>query len=209
MEFTGRGRFVTGGAGFVGSHAAERLPDAGTDVVVTDDFSTGHRGWVPDGATLVLTYAKSHGLTADIFTFANVVGSRLRGAVIPDFVEKLRADHNRLTILGDGHQEKLYLPVTDCVRAIRHVVEHPRETPLRTFNIGTRTTTSVDETAATVTGVFGLDPTHKYTGGDRGWTRDVPKMRLLIGRVLETGWEPEQEGNAAVWRATEQLAREL
>jgi len=300
---------VTGGAGFVGSHLAERLLDAGTNVVVADDLSTGHREWIPDGATLVetdltdpagaeavvtgvdtvfhlaartdandddprgqfaanttathllleacraadverfvfassstvygeaprptpedhaplepisvygasklgeealvSTYAHSHGLTADIFRFANVVGPRLRGAVIPDFVEKLRADPDRLTILGDGRQEKSYLHVTDCVRAICHVVDHPRDSPLRTFNIGTRTTTSVDEIAVIVADVLGLDPTHEYTGGDRGWTGDVPRMRLSIDRLLETGWEPEQESNAAVRRAAEQLAREL
>jgi UDP-glucose 4-epimerase len=309
MELSGGTALVTGGAGFVGSHLAERLLDAGTDVVVADDLSTGHREWVPTDASLVeidLTdpagveeavtadidtvfhlaaradandddprgqfaentgmthllleacraadverfvfassstvygeaprptpedhaplepisvygasklgeealvsaYAHSHGLTADIFRFANVVGPRLRGAVIPDFVEKLRADPDRLTILGDGRQEKSYLHVTDCVRAICHVVEHPRDSPLRTFNIGTRTTTSVDEIAATVADVLGVDPTREYTGGDRGWTGDVPKMRLSIDRLLGTGWEP-QESDAAVRRAAEQLAQEL
>jgi len=309
MELTDRRVLVTGGAGFVGSHLAERLLDAGTDVVVADDLSTGHREWVPTDASLVeidltdpaaveeavtgvdtvfhlaartdandddprgqfaentgmthllleacraagierfvfassstvygeaprptpedyaplepisvygagklgeealvSTYAHSHGLTADVFRFANVVGPRLRGAVIPDFVEKLRADPDRLTILGDGRQEKSYLHVTDCVQAICHVVEHPRDSPLRTFNIGTQTTTSVDEIATAVADVLGVDPTREYTGGDRGWTGDVPRMRLSIDRLLKTGWEPEQESNAAVQRAAEQLAREL
>jgi UDP-glucose 4-epimerase len=94
------------------------------------------------------------------------------------------------------------------VRAICHVVEHPRDSPLRTFNIGTRTTTSVDEIATAVTDVLGFDPTHEYTGGDRGWTGDVSRMRLSVDRLLETGWEP-QESDAAVRRAAEQLAREL
>lgn len=38
---------VTGGAGFIGSHAAERLVAAGHDVAVLDDLSSGSRANVP------------------------------------------------------------------------------------------------------------------------------------------------------------------
>jgi UDP-glucose 4-epimerase len=44
---------VTGGAGYVGSVCAGQLVDAGHDVTVLDDLSTGHRDAVPDGARLV------------------------------------------------------------------------------------------------------------------------------------------------------------
>ena len=43
---------VSGGAGYVGSVSVERLLEAGHDVVVLDDLSTGHRE-AADGATLV------------------------------------------------------------------------------------------------------------------------------------------------------------
>ncbi len=43
---------VTGGAGYVASVSVERLADAGHDVVVLDDLSTGHREAVPDGVPL-------------------------------------------------------------------------------------------------------------------------------------------------------------
>jgi UDP-glucose-4-epimerase GalE len=43
---------VTGGAGYVGSHAVKALRQAGHEVVVYDDLSAGHRGAVP-GARLI------------------------------------------------------------------------------------------------------------------------------------------------------------
>jgi UDP-glucose 4-epimerase len=41
---------VTGGAGFIGSHLAERLVGLGHDVFVVDSEATGHREHVPAGA---------------------------------------------------------------------------------------------------------------------------------------------------------------
>ena len=38
---------VTGGAGYIGSHTTLALHDAGWDVVVVDDLSTGHRSLIP------------------------------------------------------------------------------------------------------------------------------------------------------------------
>ncbi|MGH3621495.1 MAG: UDP-glucose 4-epimerase GalE [Sciscionella sp.] len=44
---------VTGGAGYVGSVCAARLLEAGHEIVVLDDLSTGHRDAVPDGCRFV------------------------------------------------------------------------------------------------------------------------------------------------------------
>ncbi|MFI6988358.1 UDP-glucose 4-epimerase GalE [Nonomuraea wenchangensis] len=44
---------VTGGAGYVGSVVAAQLVEAGHEVTVLDDLSTGHRDAVPEGARFV------------------------------------------------------------------------------------------------------------------------------------------------------------
>jgi UDP-glucose 4-epimerase len=157
---------------------------------------------------LVSTYAHSHGIKAWTFRFANIVGPHQRGNVVPDFIEKLVEDPETLVILGDGRQEKSYLHVEDCVRAMRHVVEHA-DRRLNTYNLGTRTTTSVTRIADIVAEEMGLDPEYEYTGGDRGWTGDVPKMRLSIEKLSALGWEPPMSSDDAVRRATRDLIAEL
>ena len=44
---------VTGGAGYIGSHAVRALVDAGHAVAVLDDLSAGHAESVPAGVRLV------------------------------------------------------------------------------------------------------------------------------------------------------------
>src|ERR671917_2748412 len=45
---------VTGGAGYIGSHMVLELVDAGEEVVVLDDLSTGFRWAVPEGVHLAV-----------------------------------------------------------------------------------------------------------------------------------------------------------
>ncbi|WP_424013978.1 NAD-dependent epimerase/dehydratase family protein [Halorubrum xinjiangense] len=157
---------------------------------------------------LISTFAHSYGVQSWVFRFANIVGPRQRGNVIPDFIEKLDEDPTELEILGDGRQEKSYMHVSECVDAIQHVVEHADD-DLNTYNLGTRTTTSVTRIADIVSEELGVDPEYSYTGGDRGWTGDVPKMRLSIEKLSALGWEPSIESDAAVRRSARELIDEI
>jgi len=156
---------------------------------------------------ILSTAAHSHGLTVYNVRFANIVGPRLRGAVVPDFIEKLRENPETLTILGDGRQEKSYMHIDDCIDAMCHVYDHATG-PMATYNLGTRTTTSVTRIADIVADEMGLDPSYEYTGGDRGWTGDVPKMRLSVEKLAAIGWEPTQSSEDAVRTATRELLQE-
>jgi UDP-glucose-4-epimerase GalE len=51
---------VTGGAGYIGSHAVRALAEAGHDVAVVDDLSAGHAQAVPKGVTLVPARIHDH-----------------------------------------------------------------------------------------------------------------------------------------------------
>jgi len=155
--------------------------------------------------SLLSVYAHSHGVRAWVFRFANVVGPRLqRGSVIPDFIAKLREDSDTLEILGDGRQAKSYMHVSDCVDAICHVVERADDA-FNVYNLGTRTSTSVTTIADIVCSEMGVDPDYEFTGGDRGWVGDVPRMRLSIEKLSALGWEPAGSSDDAVRRATREL----
>src|SRR3954468_22067014 len=77
---------VTGGAGYIGSHACRALTAAGYQPVVYDNLSTGHRGFVAgplvtgdllDGATLARAFAE-HNITAVMhFAAASLVGESM------------------------------------------------------------------------------------------------------------------------------------
>ena len=157
---------------------------------------------------LISTFAHSYGIQSWVFRFANIVGPNQRGTVIPDFIDKLDDDPSELTILGNGRQEKSYMHVTECVDAMQYVVEHADD-DLNIYNLGTKTTTSVTEIADAVADEMGVDPEYNYTGGDRGWTGDVPKMRLSIEKLSALGWQPDLSSHESVRKATRQLVDEI
>ena len=55
---------MTGGAGFIGSHVADRFVADGHEVTVVDNFSTGRREHVPAAAALAVVDLRSAGLAA-------------------------------------------------------------------------------------------------------------------------------------------------
>jgi UDP-glucose 4-epimerase len=67
---------VTGGAGYIGSHVALELLDAGRRVVVIDDLSTGNRALVPKGA------AFQQGDIADEALVANLIADNQVDAIM-------------------------------------------------------------------------------------------------------------------------------
>jgi UDP-glucose 4-epimerase len=67
---------VTGGAGYIGSHAVLALLDAGWEVVVIDDLSTGFDWAVPQGAVFV------QGDVADQALVGGLIAAHRIGAII-------------------------------------------------------------------------------------------------------------------------------
>jgi len=81
---------VTGGAGYIGSHMVHALRDAGEEVLVLDDLSTGFRRLLPATATLVIGDVGDAKLVRSLLD-ANGVDSIIHFAgsiVVPESIEK-------------------------------------------------------------------------------------------------------------------------
>ncbi len=63
---------VTGGAGYIGSHTALALAEAGEDVVVIDDLSTGFSAYLPEGVPLFIGDAGDENLLEGVITQHNI-----------------------------------------------------------------------------------------------------------------------------------------
>ena len=77
---------VTGGAGYIGSHAVLALLDAGWRVVVIDNLTTGFRWAVPDAAAFVqgnlgiMDYYRMRNVQADTTMRENIANPPQEGS---------------------------------------------------------------------------------------------------------------------------------
>ena len=158
---------------------------------------------------LISSWVGTFGIKAWIFRFANIIGSRGTHGVIYDFINKLKVRKNELEVLGNGMQEKSYMEVGDCVRAISHVVKNTN-LPLNCYNLASGDTCSVRRIAEIVVEESGLgDVLISYTGGDRGWAGDVPKAMLGIEMLEELDFKSNYNSEDAVRHTAKCLVQEL
>jgi len=158
--------------------------------------------------SLISAYCHSFGIQAWTFRFANIIGSRSGHGVITDFIKKLEQNPKELEILGDGKQTKSYLEVHECVAAMLFAVGHARGT-VNTFNIGSEDWIDVKSIAEIVTEEMHLSGTKfRFTGGERGWVGDVPRMQLSVEKIKALRWKPHLGSRESVRIAVQAMLAE-
>ena len=154
---------------------------------------------------LISSYAHSFGIQAWVYRFANIIGERSNHGVIWDFIQKLRNDPHTLEILGDGRQIKSYLEVHACVAAMLYVAD-TADRPYNVLNIGSEDWIDVKSIAEIVVEEMDLSGvTFRFTGGERGWVGDVPRMLLSIEKLKSLGWRPPIGSRESVIRTVRAL----
>jgi len=154
---------------------------------------------------MINAYAETYGMKGWIFRFGNVVGRNQHRGVIYDFINKLKRDNQKLEILGDGKQVKSYIHVSDCVNAMLEIPNNGIKDGTEIYNIATYDQLNVTKVADLVCDVLDMKPKYSYTGGDRGWKGDIPRIILNIDKALMTGWKPKYHCKQAVKKATKEL----
>lgn len=144
------------------------------------------------GEGMIGAYAHGFSFTGVVFRFVSILGERYSHGHVYDFYRALKQDPSRLRILGDGRQEKSYLYVGDCVRAMQVAVAEHESRPgeLGIYNLGTDETVIVDESIAVICEHMGVAPQLQYAGGRRGWAGDSPLIHLDCARIAGLGWTP-------------------
>ncbi len=109
---------VTGGAGYIGSHAVLALLDAGWPVVVIDNLVTGFRWAVPDTATFVEGDIADEALLARIFA-EHGIGAIMHFAgsiIVPESVE------NPLKYYGNNTANSRTLIAAAVAGGVKHFI---------------------------------------------------------------------------------------
>jgi UDP-glucose 4-epimerase len=136
---------------------------------------------------MIGAYAHGHGFTSLVFRFVSIVGERYTHGHIIDFYFALKRDPTVLPVLGDGHQEKSYLYVGDCVEAMLTAVKanDGRDSGLCVYNLGTDETVEVNDSIALICRYMNVAPRMEYGGGMRalGWAPTLT-IREAIDRTL-------------------------
>jgi UDP-glucose 4-epimerase len=154
---------------------------------------------------LIQAYCEIYGFKGWIFRFGNVVGKNQHRGVIYDFLKKLKKNKNKLEILGDGNQVKSYFHVSDCISAMLDIPKFDNNKKFEVYNIATYDWVDVTTLADIICDVLKINPKYQYTGGDRGWKGDIPKIQLSIQKALKTGWKPKYGCEESIKKAVEEL----
>ena len=145
------------------------------------------------------TWNRLYGTSHVALRFANVYGPRqlakLEGGVVAIFMDRLRAGE-RVTIFGDGNQERDFVYVGDVVEAVLAATGKDGGT----FNVGTGQETSVNELFEACRRVAGTDTDAEHAAPRAG---DVLRSVLDVSRAeAELAWRPRTplaEGLRLTW----------
>lgn len=155
--------------------------------------------------SLICSYCHMFNMKAYVFRPANVVGKRQTHGVAYDFIRKLKANPQKLEILGDGSQSKSYIHVEDLIDAIHFVVENSHDL-FNYYNVATDDYINVKMIAEIVIEEMGLKNVSLLFGSEKkGWKGDVPVVRFNLEKIHNLGWFAKINSKEAIRRTVSEM----
>lgn len=139
---------------------------------------------------MITAYAESFEMQVWIFRFVSILGSRYTHGHIYDFYKQLIEHPDRLTVLGNGHQKKSYLHVSDCIAAIHAALNGTTEA-VNIFNLGVDDYCEVRDSIGWITSELRLNPELSFGTESKGWIGDNPLIHLDTKKIQQLGWKPQ------------------
>lgn len=156
----------------------------------------------------ISSYSHDFNIRSFICRLPNVIGSHCTHGVIPDFINKIKANPAELEVLGDGTQIKPYMHVQELIDAMLFIWENANE-QVNIYNIAGIDRTPVSEIARKVIKYMGTDTKIRYTSGDRGWKGDSPKYHPCVYKLNKLGYICKTTSNDAVSMAIQEILDEI
>jgi UDP-glucose 4-epimerase len=145
---------------------------------------------------------------AFVYRFPNVIGVPATHGVLLDFVNKLKATPDHLSVLGDGTQQKAYLHVDDLIEGMLQIRRHATE-KVAVYNLGADDLgVSVRNIAEAVVASVSPGANIVYGVENRGWVGDVPKFQYRLDKLKKLGWVPKLDSTHAIKRAIAEIVEQ-
>jgi UDP-glucose 4-epimerase len=137
VYFSDKSVLVTGGAGFIGSHVADRLVAQGARVSVIDNFSTGFRQFVNPAVELIEAdlldqRALASALVGKDFVFHLAANADVKDGLLhprKDIEQNLLATHNVLEAMRANGVNQIAFCSTGSVYGESEVIPTPEDAP--------------------------------------------------------------------------------
>jgi UDP-glucose 4-epimerase len=160
------------------------------------------------GEAILSSYAIGYGMNAVVFRFVSILGPRYTHGHIFDFIGSLLKDSSALRVLGNGLQTKSYLHVTDLMSGLWTVI-NSRPQGFTVLNIGHDDALTVNLSIGYIAKHMGLEPKLTYSGGERGWVGDSPRIQLDTTLLKSLGWKTTLSLEESVYDTARYLTKNV
>ena len=142
-----------------------------------------------------------------IFRFPNVVGSPSTHGIIHDLLLKLRKKSNRLRVLGNGKQKKIYMHIDDLIKSMVFIYKNSKE-DVSLFNIGPKDSgVTVNFISKEIVRSFKKNKKIIFEKKSTVWIGDVTKFRYSTGKLKKLGLDIKISSKQSIIKAINDLVK--